>query len=57
MTAPKGKAKTTHGSDDDEPMPFDDALRVLLAAPPQHRTAKDKPKSKRSKAAGRDGSS
>jgi hypothetical protein len=26
----------------DEPMPFDDALRILLAAPPQHRTAKDK---------------
>jgi hypothetical protein len=25
-----------------EPMPFDDALRILLAAPPQHRTAKDK---------------
>jgi hypothetical protein len=25
-----------------EPMPFDDALRILLAAPPQHRTAKDR---------------
>jgi len=28
----------------DEPMPFDDALRVLLAAPPQHSTTKDKPR-------------
>lgn len=26
--------------DDDEPMPFDDALRILLAAPPQHKMAK-----------------
>jgi len=34
----------------EEPMPFDDALRVLLAAGPQHRTAKDKLGSKESPA-------
>lgn len=26
----------------DEPMPFDDALRVLLAAPPQPKSAKSR---------------
>lgn len=28
------------------PMPFDDALRKILSAPPQHKTAKKKMKKK-----------
>jgi hypothetical protein len=31
-------------------MPFDDALRILLAAPPQHRAAKGKLAEKNAKA-------
>jgi hypothetical protein len=29
-----------------QPIPFDDALRRILSAPPQHRVAKKKPKKK-----------
>ena len=39
----KAKPKPEVASEsNDEPMKFDDALRILLAAPPQHRTAKGK---------------
>jgi hypothetical protein len=45
MTKPSKKAKK-HSTEPVElpQMPFDDALRAILKAPPQHKTSKKKPK-------------
>jgi hypothetical protein len=40
------KVKTPFDKDRTTPMPFDDALRHLLKAPPQHKVAKKKAKKK-----------
>ena len=39
----KAQGEKRQKADADEPMPFDDALRILLAAPPQPQKAKKKP--------------
>jgi hypothetical protein len=36
------KKRERHSTDEIPQMPFDDALRKLLSAPPQHRPAKKK---------------
>jgi len=54
--APLNQTTRRQAETAEEPIPFDDALRVLLAAPPQHKAKPkdaERPRSKRSKKSGK----
>lgn len=46
----KKRKQERHSNEEIPQMPFDDALKKILSAPPQHRVAKKKKKTKRSRA-------
>jgi hypothetical protein len=54
MAKPSRKAKKKHSTEPLEmpQMPFDDALRAILKAPPQHKVSKPKAKKKQAQRSG-----